>query len=154
MEIQIQKADVDDLDLLMQWRMEVIQEVFPPAEYEFPKDLEEQNRSYYQQALPAGQHIACFAYVDGERVGCGGVCLYQEIPSPDNPTGQCAYIMNIYCRPAYRKHGVGETIIRWLINQARDLGITKIYLETSEIGRNLYKEIGFSEMPDMMKFAE
>ncbi len=154
MEIQIQKADLEDIDLLMQWRMEVLHEVFPSSEYRFPQDLEEQNRKYYEWALPANKHIPCFAFAGNEIVGCGGLCLYQEMPSPDNPTGQCAYLMNIYCRSTYRKQGIGESIVRWLIDQAQERHITKIYLETSEAGRKLYKQIGFTEMPDMMIFPE
>ncbi len=148
--IQIQRADLSNLDLLVQWRMEVLREVFPDSEYVFPEGLEEGNRKYYQWALQADKYIACFAYLDGEIVGCGGMCLYQEMPSPDNPSGQCAYLMNIYCRPVHQKQGVGEAVVRWLVAQAKERQITKIYLETTDEGRNLYKKIGFSDMPDMM----
>ncbi len=150
MEIRIRKAEIADLDLLMQWRMEVLHEVFPSSEYFFPEGLEEENRNYYKWALPAGKHIACFASADGEIVGCGGLCLYQEMPSPDNPAGQCAYLMNIYCRRPFRGQGVGESVIRWLTDRAKEQQITKIYLETSKSARRLYEQIGFREMPDMM----
>ncbi len=150
MEIQIKKADITDLDLLVEMRMETLREVFPASKCYFRDDLEEQNRNYYSWALPAGKHIACFARTDDDTVGCGGLCLYQEMPSPDNPDGQCAYLMNIYCRPAYRRHGVGEAVVRWLVGQARQRHITKIYLETSDTGRNLYEKLGFHEMRDMM----
>ncbi len=150
MVIRIRQAGIEDLDLLVQWRMEVLDEVFAQAKGTFPEDLEQKNRAYYERALPAGEHIACFASVNGEIVGCGGLCLYEEMPSPDNPTGQCAYIMNIYCRPAYRRHGVGETIVLWLVEQARERHISKIYLETSDVGRPLYEDIGFADMHDMM----
>ncbi len=150
MEVQIQKADIGDLDLLVKWRMEVLHEVFPSPQYTFPEGLEEENRTYYKEALPTGEHIACFAHLGDEIVGCGGLCLYKEMPSPDNPTGQCAYLMNIYCRSAYRNQGVGEAIVQWLIGQAKERKITKIYLETSEDGRKLYDKLGFSDMKDMM----
>ncbi len=150
MEIQIRQAELDDLDLLVQWRMEVLHEVFPAKDYKFPAGLEEENRSYYKRSLSDGTHIACFAIINGKIEGCGGMCLYQEMPSPDNPNGNCAYIMNIYCRPAFRNHQVGETVVRWLIGQAKDRQITKIYLETSESGRKLYEKIGFKDMEDML----
>ena len=154
MEIQIRQADIQDLDLLMQWRMEVLHEVFslPPGQY--APELEEENRRYYQRELPRGGHIACFACKGKEIVGCGGMCLYHEMPSPDNPNGKCAYLMNIYARPQFRRQGIGDKIVRWLIEQAEQRGITKIYLETSEDGRPLYREIGFTEMPDMMKLKK
>lgn len=86
-----------------------------------------------------------------EHTKDGGICLYQEMPSPDNLSGQCAYLMNIYTCPEFRGRGVGEMIVRWLVGQAVQRNITKIYLETSEPGRKLYEKTGFLDMPDMMK---
>lgn len=143
----------NDIDTLMKWRMEVLHCVFS-----IPKDadtsaLEAANRSYYLSHLADGSHIAVIAYADGNAVGCGGVCLYDEMPSPDNHSGQCAYIMNIYVREAYRHEGIAAHIVEWLIQQARERHITKIYLETSDAGRQLYSFLGFAPMPDMMKLA-
>lgn len=58
------------------------------------------------------------------------------------------------CQTQFRRQGIGDRIVRWLIEQAKARGITKIYLETSEKGRPLYREIGFTEMPDMMKLKK
>ena len=131
MEIQIRQATIQDLNVLMQ----------------------SENRHYYQTELPQGGHIACFAYVGEEIVGCGGICLYHEMPSPDNLNGKCAYLMNIYTRPQFRGHGIGNRIVRWLVEQARQRHISKIYLETSNKGRPLYQTIGFADMKDMMKLS-
>ncbi len=151
MKIKIRKAEPSDLELLLKWRMTVLREVFSiPADCP-TEELEQENRRYYQAALPAGSHIACFACADQQIVGCGGMCIYQEMPSPDNPDGRCAYLMNIYTRPEIRKQGVGEAIINWLVGQAAARGISKIYLEASEAGKSLYKKMGFVSMPDMMK---
>ncbi len=150
MDIKIKIAGIDDLDLLMQWRMEVLGEVFSLSEGDMPDGLEEENRRYYTRALPAGKHIACFALMDGEIVGCGGLCLFEEMPSPDNPSGQCAYLMNIYCRKQFRNRGVGEAIVRWLTDQAKKRHITKIYLESSKPARHFYEQFGFDEMQDML----
>lgn len=153
MGVTIQRATLADMDLLLQWRMEVLRAVFSIPPHQSTDKLLEENRRYYQQALATGGHIACFACLDGEIVGCGGICLYQEMPSPDNPTGKCAYLMNIYIRPPYRKRGIGEAIVKWLTAQAVQLGISKIYLETSPAGRRLYQRTGFVPMQDMMKLA-
>lgn len=153
MELTIRKAGINDLDTLMAWRMEVLREVFVMPEAQSMTELEHVNRHYYQTMLETGGHIACFAC--GEEVmGCGGICIYQEMPSPDNPTGQCAYLMNIYTRPQFRGRGVGEKIVRWLLDQATQRGIIKIYLETSASGRKLYQKIGFCDMADYMKFEK
>lgn len=152
MGVRIRQATIQDIDLLMQWRMEVLREVFSIPSEQPIRALEEENRRYYQSELPTGGHIACFAYTGEELAGCGGMCLYREMPSPDNPNGKCAYLMNIYTKPQFRRHGIGDAIVRWLIVQARNRRISKIYLETSEDGRPLYREIGFQDIIGYMKF--
>ncbi|MGI6110542.1 MAG: GNAT family N-acetyltransferase [Eubacteriaceae bacterium] len=154
MDIVISRASVDDLDKLMAWRMEVLDVVFGiPADAD-TRELREANRKYYLEKLPDEEHIAVFADVDGTTVGCGGLCLYQEMPSPDNPDGKCAYLMNIYTRKAYRGQSIGKTIAGWLTKEAERRGISKIYLETSQSGRRMYEGLGFRDMEDYMKLAE
>ena len=149
-DITIRQAGPADLDLLIRWRMEVLHCVFSiPADAD-TTELRQANLDYYTKALADGSHIACFASIDGQTIGCGGVCLYDEMPSPDNPTGHCAYLMNIYVRPEHRGRGVAKRIVRWLVGAALSRGIKKIYLETSEAGRLLYEVLGFSDMKDMM----
>lgn len=150
-EITIRQASVKELDKLMAWRMEVLSEVFAIPHGTDTSALEQANRDYYLHALPAGEHLACFVEIGGETAGCGGICFQHEMPSPDNPTGQCAYLMNIYVRPAYRKQHIGTTLVSWLVEQARQRGIGKIYLETSDMGRNMYSHLHFEEMKDMLK---
>ncbi|WP_296876587.1 GNAT family N-acetyltransferase [Thomasclavelia sp.] len=154
MEIKIREATIDDIELLLKWRMEVLREVFSLPQDLSLAQLKEENRQYYKKELTSNGHIAIFAYIDDQIVGCGGVCLYQEMPSPDNLNGKCAYLMNIYTRSPYRKHGVGKAIINWLIDRARYQGATKIYLETSVSGKSLYQKNGFVSMGNMMKLAD
>ena len=58
--------------------------------------------------------------------------------------------MNIYTCPQFRRHGIGERIVQWLVGQAAARDITKIYLESSKEGRRLYERMGFMGMEDMM----
>lgn len=147
----IQVLQIHDVEVLMQWRMEVLRCVFSIPTDADTTSLEQANRHYYERHLPDGSHIACIASVNGEMAGSGGVCFQEEMPSPDNPCGRCAYLMNIYVRPDYRGRGVARRIVRWLVGQALAQGISKIYLETSDIARKLYADLGFSYMKDMMK---
>ncbi len=150
-EVTIRQVSINELDKLMAWRMEVLGEVFAIPPGTDTSALAQANRDYYVHALPVGEHIACFVEIEGETVGCGGICLQREMPSPDNPTGQCAYLMNIYVRPAYRRQHIGTALVSWLVGKARSLSIGKIYLETSEMGRDMYCHLHFEEMKDMLK---
>lgn len=154
MEITIKQAEITEIDQLMTWRMEVLRNVFMlPADYDI-QPLYSANREYYINSIPSGNHIAVFANIGETTVGCGGICLYSEMPSPDNPSGKCAYLMNIYTEEKYRKKGVGKAVVRYLVEKAQAQGITKIYLETSGCGRTLYEGLGFQDMTDYMKLTE
>ena len=144
----IELKQMSDLDQLLAWRREVIENVFDTI----PSDeLMEQNRDFYIRHLADGSHLAFLALEDGEEAGCGAVCLTEELPSPDNHSGKCAYIMNIYVREKFREQGVAHAIVIRLIEEAKKRGADKIYLETTPQARPVYESIGFHDLPDMMK---
>lgn len=145
--------ELRDCDKLLLWRMEVIGCVFENPTVGL-KELYKQNKEYYRRHVSAGTYVGCEVTAGDKGVGCGGVCFYDELPSPDNPSGRCAYIMNIYVRRAYRGCGVGIKIVNWLVAEARKRGITKIVLETTDAGRGLYRATGFGEYKDMMKYVK
>ena len=112
----------------------------------------EANRLYYENHIADGTHVAFVASYDGVECGCGAVCFTDELPSPDNPTGRCAYLMNIYVREPFRKHGIAHHVVSHLIDVAKKRGCGKIYLETTADGKSVYSSLGFKDMPDMMKY--
>lgn len=142
--------NITDIEALMKWRIEVIEHVFATAP---DSSLIEANRDYYLRNVPNGSHYAYVAETDGVEAGCGAICVSEELPSPDNPSGRCAYLMNIYVRQQFRNHGLAHHIVNRLIDKARSLNCGKIYLETTDLGRPVYTSLGFHDMPDMMKLS-
>ncbi|MCR5500992.1 MAG: GNAT family N-acetyltransferase [Acetatifactor sp.] len=153
MKLSVKRASLDELDMLMEWRMRVLAEVFSDSEKPNWVGIRKNNEEYYRESLSDGTHTACFALNedDGVIIGCGGICYQKEMPSPDNPTGTNGYLMNIYTLPEYRGQGVGRRIVEFLIDDARGRNTEKIYLESSKDAKHLYREIGFSDMQDYMK---
>lgn len=145
----IELKEITTMPTLMHWRAEVLEHVFGQKP---DKRILVANRQYYRKHIADHTHIALLALYDGRQAGCGSFCLSEELPSPDNPSGKCAYLMNIYVRENYRCHGIAHAIVRALVDKALDLNCNKIYLETTEEGRHVYKSLGFGEMPDMMKY--
>ncbi|MCM1297790.1 MAG: GNAT family N-acetyltransferase [Muribaculaceae bacterium] len=142
---------VYDIETLMKWRKEVVFNVFG---IEAVDALLDANREYYRRHIPDETHQAFVASIDGEDVGVGAVCLSEELPSPDNPSGKCAYVMNIYVREPYRNHGVAGKIVDRLVNMAKAHGCGKIYLESTDMAKPLYRECGFTDMENMMKYED
>ncbi len=59
------------------------------------EDLLSANRKYYERHIVDGSYLAVVAEVDGREAGCETICFTEELPSPDNPSGGCAYLMNL-----------------------------------------------------------
>ena len=147
----IELRTITELEELIEWRKEVIRTVF---EVEPSEALLEANASYYLKHVADGTHLAVVVSVDGEEAGCGSICFTDELPSPDNPSGQCAYLMNIYVRPRFRKHGLAHHLVKALVEEAKLRNCDKIYLEATDDGKPVYLSEGFRDMPDMMKYYE
>lgn len=143
----VEIREITAMPTLMRWRAEVIRNVFGVEPH--PRLLVA-NRRYYRRHIADGTHVALVAECDGEDCGCGAVCFTEELPSPDNPTGMCAYVMNIYVREPFRNKGIAHKIVARLVEEARSRDCGKIYLETTADGKSLYLTSGFKEMPDMM----
>lgn len=125
--------EITALPTLMYWRAEVLRNVL--GEAPSPRLLVA-NRQYYQRHMSS--HMAFVAEADGVDCGCGAVCFYDELPSPDNPSGRCAYLMNIYVRKEYRERGIAHLIVHRLVKEALGKGCGKIYLETTNQGQSRY----------------
>ncbi len=147
----ISLEEVKDIPTLMSWRKEVIENVFGQQPDE---TLLLANRQFYEKHIADGTHYALIIEYDGEKCGCGAVCFTDELPSPDNPSGRCAYLMNIYVREAFRKHGLAHKIVSHLIQESKRCGCGKIYLETTDDGRPVYQSLGFRDLPDIMKYHD
>ena len=140
-----------DIPTLMDWRREVIWNVFGE---EADSLLLQSNHLYYSSHIENGTHVAVVATYQGADCGCGGICFSEELPSPDNPSGMCAYLMNIYVREAFRNKGIAHKIVSHLINEAKKQDCGKIYLETTAEGKPVYASLGFRDMADMMKYYD
>ena len=148
--LSVRELGPNDLDELISWRMEVLDTVFAEDKPWDAEALREANLGYYREHI-GKDHFACIISVDGKDAGCGAICIQDEMPSPDNPTGKNAYLMNIYTREEFRHKGVGEAVVAWLIDRARAEGADKIYLESTDMAKSLYSKIGFAPMHGMMK---
>lgn len=143
---------ITDTSTLLRWREEVIFHVFGQKANQ---SMLLANRKYYENHIADGSHVDFVAEdSDGIECGCGAACFTDELPSPDNPSGKCAYLMNIYVREAHRNRGIAHCIVSRLVDEAKKRGCGKIYLESTDEGKPVYRSLGFVDMPDMMKYHD
>lgn len=148
--ISFVRASSDDVDELVESRMEVMREVWDLSAEQDMTRFSDETRDYYERAIPAGTHAAFMAYDGPAFVGCAGISYYRVMPTVDNPTGRKAYVMNMYVRAAYRRIGVASRLLELLLDDAKAKGVDWICLEASEDGKPFYAARGFVPMPDEM----
>jgi len=154
MTLVYKKADVSDLEQLTKTRVMVLRAANKLSDEADLSLVEKESYSYYQKCFDDNSHVAYLVF-DGEKlVGTGGISFYKVMPTYHNPSGQKAYIMNMFTAPEYRRQGIAYETLRLLVLEAADRGISHISLEATELGRPLYEKFGFVNMQDEMMLPE
>ena len=152
MALQWKWAGAADLEELVSTRIQVLRAANSLDDAADMTAVEEQSRLYYQQA---GDEYAALLVYDGDRViGTGGVSFYRVMPTYHNPSGEKAYIMNMYTAPEYRRRGIARKTLDMLVEECHRRGVRFITLEATEAGRPLYESYGFVKMNDEMILPE
>lgn len=141
-----QRAELGDLDELVDTRLLVLRAANGLDEGADLRAVEAATRDYYGRALATGEHAAWLVYDGARFVGAGGVSFFQVMPTCCNPTGRKAYLMNLYTHPAYRRRGIARHTLGLLVEEARRRGLHHISLEATPMGRPLYEAYGFTGM--------
>ena len=151
MELKYHKAALDDLELLVDTRIQVLRAANQlPGDTDM-REVRAQSFRYYQNALRDGTHIAYLVFDGKQFAGTGGVSFFQVMPTYHNPSGRKAYIMNMYTRPEYRRRGIAYHTLDLLVKEIRSRVITSISLEATDMGRPLYEKYGFLPMEHEME---
>ena len=131
-----------DIELLMQVRLEMLREVNDLSdEYEYDETLVAESRKYFEN----GNQTTVLALDDETVVGCASLSYIWIMPTFDHPTGIRAHLMNVYTKSGYRRRGISKRMVEMLIDEAKAKGVTEISLDSTEMGRPLYKALGFEE---------
>ena len=147
------RATIEDLDELVRTRIEVLRAANKLDERVDMSEVERQSRDYYTKALADGSHTAYLVYDGDKFVGAGGVSYFRVMPTYHNPSGEKAYIMNMYTAPEYRRKGIAFKTLDLLVRDAKERNVKAISLEATDMGRPLYEKYGFVKMNDEMELT-
>jgi len=91
--------------------------------------------------VEAGDGAFLVAYLDDVAVGCGAVRRLDEAT---------AELKRMYVDPSVRGRGIGRALVETLEREARQLGVTRIVLETGTrlaAAIRLYEGMGYERIP-------
>lgn len=109
--------------------------------------LDQYTAAYVEQTggeLARGAHLAWLAEADGEAVACVLLVEWVMPPNPDEHYRKRGFVSSVYTRADYRRQGVAHQLMTMLIEHARAAGIQRLILWSSEMGRPLYEDLGFT----------
>lgn len=151
MELLYKKATIEDIGILTKTRIEVLRAANQLSDDADMSEVEKQSYEYYSKALRDGSHTAYLVFDGTNFIGAGGVSYYRVMPTYHNPSGNKAYIMNMYTSPKYRRKGIAYKTLDLLVRDAKSRGVNVILLEATEMGRPLYEKYGFVKMNNEME---
>ncbi len=154
MNLTYKRATLEDIDILVKTRIEVLRAANKLCIDTDMSEVERQSYDYYQKALCDGSHIAYLVFYESHCIGTGGVSFFQVMPTYHNPSGNKAYIMNMYTNPKFRRKGIAYQTLDILIKDIKSKGISSISLEATDMGRPLYEKYGFIKMNNEMELLE
>ena len=147
MMVDIRMATKDDIELMMSSRLEMLRVVNDlNDDYEYSEEFINVSRDYFLN----GDQITVLAIDNDEVIGCASMSFIRIMPTFSHPTGKRAHLMNVYTRKEYRRQGIARKMVDLLIEETWKAGVTEISLDSTESGRPLYKNIGFSESTECM----
>ena len=74
-QIKYRKATIDDIDILVEWRIKFLKDCFKNNNIEENRKLEFEVRGYLQGAMPDDSYVAWLAETNNNIVGIGAMII-------------------------------------------------------------------------------
>ncbi|WP_036719428.1 GNAT family N-acetyltransferase [Paenibacillus sp. JCM 10914] len=148
--MEYRKATIDDIKELMELRKtQLVDEGIEPS-----MDIDAELYVFFRNKLTDGSLVQWLVEEHGDIVACGAIVIYDFPPSYTNKSGRKGYITNMYTKDEYRGRGIATSVLTKLVDEARQSGISKIWLGASALGRPVYKKFGFKETDEWLELND
>lgn len=105
-------------------------------------ELEESTKDYYQAHIDKDL-FSWGAMNEGKLIAVGSLCLFNRVPYLENVSGLEGYILSIYTSSKFRKQGIASEIVSEIKKFAKEKGIRRLWLNSSDNGKTIYSKAGF-----------
>jgi predicted GNAT family acetyltransferase len=139
-------ATYEDINTLIKLRFDY----FAAEKWELTNDkrnlISSQLHQYYSKHLNL-DFFAAFVEDDSKNiVSTAFLVIFEKPANLSWPTGKTGMILNVLTHPEYRKKGYATDTMNLLIEEAKQQNLSYIELSASELGKSLYKKLGFQEL--------
>ncbi len=140
----IRKATIEDIDALVQLRLDFfIQRHGSLSDHETTA-LQEQLSGYFTRHLPDDSIIAALAETEGQIAATAFLMVTEKPAGPAFLNGKFGTLINVMTYPEFRRQGLATRVINFLLDEARRLELSVVELTATEDGKPVYEKLGFS----------
>ncbi len=141
-------ATLDDLEWIIDLRKQLLIEEGEIVS----SNIDEELNTFFEDQLTSQQYVQWLVEEDNNVIATGAIQFISFPPSYFNPTGIRGYILNMYTHPDYRGKGIAKQLVNETLKEAQSREVQHIFLISSEMGKPLYKKIGFKENDIYMEY--
>jgi len=134
-----------DIELAVELRVEFQELMSGPIPLEGIAGFREANRIHFRAGFADGSVVVFLVSVDDAVAGCAMLQEQRMIPNLLVPTGRTGMALNVMVREAFRRQGLGETLMRAVEAEGRARGLDRLDLKATELGEPLYRRLGWGE---------
>jgi GNAT superfamily N-acetyltransferase len=136
--IAVQRFDPDEWALYRELRLRALSE--SPQAF---TSTHEREAAFEEPAWRARSASMAYATRDGVPAGIAGAMR--------EPESESTLLVAMWVAPEHRGAGVGEALVAWVVDRARERGHERVWLwytDGNDPARRLYERIGFVEIAD------
>lgn len=134
-----------DLDAYVDMRMDFILEMQPVHDAAEIAEFRKATEEYFDKQIRCGNFVGYIGYAEKIHVCCAGFLLYEQPCLPGKLQRKVGHMHNVYTIPSMRQKGIGEKLIRFIVEDAKTRGFYKITLNATKMGELLYNKCGFAD---------
>ena len=147
--IRIRRADVRDADIVAYHRARMFQDMGQIPDHLF-EAFQSRSAERLREMFVSGEYVGWLvspADNPQQIVAGGGVQLRRVLPHPADEhgfaEGRQAVVINVFTEPDWRRQGIGELLMKEIIEWSKEEKLDRLVLHASQDGRRLYERLGF-----------
>lgn len=141
----VERACINDIASLTALRLEFLQEDCGELSVETKSKLIDALPAYFEKNL--NHNFFCYLIREMEEVvACAFLLIVEKPANPMFITGRTGTVLNVYTKPRCRYKGYAKAMMETLLQDAVEMNLSFVDLESTDAGYNLYKSIGFTDV--------
>lgn len=107
-----------------------------------------------ERMIMEGKYRGWISYDGGKVAASAGLLVLDWPPHPLDPEGEKrGYMLNVFVEPDYRRRGLAHDLVELCLSEAKRRGIVIVALHSSDAGRPIYEDFGFTASNEMLYVA-